>query len=185
MSLNLISGSMLERVGYALLVLDSKCRILTNKGEHIYTAHLVDGLYVWMLKNFLATTECQSTPLTAMVSRVKQPSVISSRLDVELLHKRFGHANIEDIVSGLRTGAITGYTVDVKRENGKYQLQNGLCTTCMKAKAHKPPFYSSTSPKATIPAEYVVCDIQGPYSIETNTGQRYVLTYTDWYARYS
>jgi transposase InsO family protein len=55
----------------------------------------------------------------------------------------------------------------------------------MKAKAHKPSYYMSTSPKAIRPGGYVVCDMQGPYSVETLSGQRYVLTYTDWYTRYS
>jgi hypothetical protein len=92
---------------------------------------------------------------------------------------------MEDILTGLKNGVISGYKVDIKRESGKYQLQNGLCKICMKAKSHKAPFYNSLRLKASQPGEYIVCDIQGPYSVETLKGERYVITYTDWHTRYS
>jgi hypothetical protein len=55
----------------------------------------------------------------------------------------------------------------------------------MRAKAHKPPFYISLSLKASAPGQYVVCDIQGPFGVETLLGEKYVVTYTDWYSRHS
>ena len=186
MSLNLVSGAELEKAGYFLLVKNSECTIYHLRGEKIFTAKLLNGLYCFLMKDFLECCSNRTSKVeSTMVAKVKKPSVISSKLDIELLHKRLGHASIEDIMGGLKNGTISGYTIDTKRENGKYQLQNGVCTTCMKAKSHKPPFYMSITPKATNPGEYIVCDIQGPYSIDTIDGHRYVLTYTDWFTRYS
>jgi hypothetical protein len=137
------------------------------------------------MNTFIKTCSQIKLSDVALVAKVKKPTIISTKLDVELLHKRFGHASIEDVISGLKNGAITGFTIDAKRHHGKYQLQNGVCIACMKAKAHKPPFYISLRLKASAPGEYVVCDIQGPFSVETLTGETYVITYTDWYSRYS
>ena len=185
MSLNLISGSRLEKDGYYLTVRSSKCNIHDHRGAVIFSAILHDGLYCCNLADLVKVCNDLDKKNIAAVAKVKKMAVISTKLDVELLHKRFGHASTEDIISGLKNGTIKGYTVDVKRECGKYQLQNGLCSVCMRAKAHKPPFYLSLSLKASAPGHYVVCDIQGPFGIETLLGEKYVVTYTDWYSRYS
>ena len=162
MSLNLISASALEKIGYSLTVANSQCDLMNAEGTKVFTAILVDGLYCFILKDLIRACDSSITAQQlSMVARVKKPSVISTKLDVELLHKRFGHASVEDIMSGLRHGAITGFVIDAKREHGKYQLQNGVCSTCMKAKSHKPPYYISMSNKATVPGELLVCDIQG------------------------
>ena len=185
MSLNLVSGSALERDGFSLTVKDAKCNILNHKGDIVFTAPLRDGLYCFQMSDFIKQCTNQRTSDMSMVAKVKKPTTIATPLDIELLHKRFGHASTEDVVTGLKNGTITGFTVSAKRHNGAYQLQNGVCTTCMKAKSHKPPFYMSLSVKAAAPGAYVVCDIQGPFSVETLGGHRYVVTYTDWYSRYS
>ena len=167
MSLNLISGSCLERDGYYLTVKHSKCNIHDLRGDIIFSARLHDGLYCCNLADIVKIGCKKENKNRAAVAKVKKPSVISSKADVELLHKRFGHASTEDVIAGLKNGTITGYKVDAKREGGKYQLQNGVCSTCMRAKAHKPPFYLSLSLKASAPGQYVVCDIQGPFGVET------------------
>jgi hypothetical protein len=86
-----------------------------------------------------------------MVARVKRASIISTCLDVELLHKRFRHASIEDIIiTALHSGAITGYDVDAMRENGKYQLQNGICTTRVKQRFKIESRYTLQESPATV-----------------------------------
>jgi histone deacetylase 1/2 len=102
------------------------------------------------------------------------------------MHKRFGHANIESIVKGLKDQTIKGYDVSIKRgRSGKYELLNGKCDCCMYSKHHLPSFPNASTVKGSGPGKYVVCDIQGPFSIESMGGERYVLTYTDYYTRYS
>jgi hypothetical protein len=124
-------------------------------------------------------------PTPASQRPQKKLPVISSSADLELLHKRFGHASIEAIVKGLKDKTINGYTVEAKRTDGKYSLQNGVCDKCMLSKSHLPAFPNSFTVKGRQPGDYIVCDIQGPYSIESMNGERYVLTYTDFYSRYS
>jgi hypothetical protein len=122
MSLNLISGSQLEQAGYILVVMNSRCDIFNSKKELIFTAHLYEGLYYFRLQDLI--DECgTSYSNKAMPAKVKKPTTITTSLDVELLHKRFGHASVEDIITGLKNGAISGYDVNIKRENGRYQLQ--------------------------------------------------------------
>ena len=102
------------------------------------------------------------------------------------MHKRFGHANIKSIVKGLKDQTIKGYDVSIKRgRSGKFELLNGKCDCCMYSKHHLPLFPNASTVKGSGPGKYVVCDIQGPFSIESMGGERYVLTYTDYYTRYS
>ena len=116
MSLNLISGSKLEKAGCGIVVHNGKCDIINLKGEVLFSTKLVDGLYGFFLKDFLIACDTTHTKAVTMVARAKKASMISTRLDVELLHKRFGHASIDDLITGLQAGAITGYSVDAKRE---------------------------------------------------------------------
>ena len=103
------------------------------------------------------------------------------------MHKRFGHANIESIVKGLKDQTIQGYDVSIKRgRSGKFELLNGKCDCCIYSKHHLPSFPNASTVKGSGPGKYVVCDIQGPFSIESIMGgERYVLTYTDYFTRYS
>ncbi len=76
-------------------------------------------------------------------------------------------------------GPLLGIQWTLRERLGKYQLQNGVCSICIRAKVHKPPFYISLSLKASAPGQYVICDIQGPFGVETLLGEKYVVTYTD------
>jgi hypothetical protein len=55
----------------------------------------------------------------------------------------------------------------------------------MYSKHHLPSFSNASTVKGSGSGKYAVCDIQGPFSIESMGGERYVLTYTDYYTRYS
>jgi hypothetical protein len=102
-SLNLISGSRLEKAGYTLHAYHCECDIINFKGEIIFTAKSVDNLYVFNLKDLLAASYSLNHKAAAYVTRAKLVSFILTRLDVELLHKRFGHASVDDIITGLRS----------------------------------------------------------------------------------
>ena len=104
---------------------------------------------------------------------------------MELLHRRLGHGVLENTVSGLQNQRITGYKVEAKCSNGKWEMENGVCEPCMLGKSKRASFPDATTPKAIQPGELVVCDIMGPFAYETLGQERYALTYTDWYTRYS
>ena len=55
----------------------------------------------------------------------------------------------------------------------------------MTAKSYLPSFPNASTIKGSTPGEYLVCDIQGPFSVQSMGGERYVLTYTDYYTRHS
>lgn len=56
----------------------------------------------------------------------KNQSTIATDANIELLHKRMGHANVTNILEGLHAGTVTAYTVTAKRVKNKWVLQNGL-----------------------------------------------------------
>ena len=134
----------------------------------------------------LPTVEVAGAPLHTVTERLITPvskphfkpqRTLSTREDHELMHKRFGHANIESIVKGLQDQTIKGYDVSVKRgRSGKFELLNGKCDCCIYSKHHLPLFPTASTVKGSGPGYYVVCDIRG---------ELYVLTYTDYYTRYS
>ena len=211
-TLNLISGGRLDKQGYSMKFANGRGTI--RKGRHIIRCILHNGLYFCNLKDFLTIPEtvagCNHVQLkrtklpeavrkrtmkhkvsTRLITPASKPKfkaqrTISTNADLELIHKRFGHANIESIVKGLKDRTIKGYDVALKRGlTGKFELPNGTCECCMLSKSHLPSFPNSSTVKGRAPGEYVVCDIQGPFSIESMGGERYVLTYTDFYSRHS
>jgi hypothetical protein len=77
--------------------------------------------------HLLTVTERLITPISK--PHFKPQRTLSTREDLELMHKRFGHANIESIVKGLKDQTIKGYDVSIKRgRSGKYELLNGKCS---------------------------------------------------------
>jgi transposase InsO family protein len=55
----------------------------------------------------------------------------------------------------------------------------------MLGKSRIPPFPRASTMKGNAPGQYLVTDTMGPFATETLQGERYALTYTDWYSRYS
>ena len=55
----------------------------------------------------------------------------------------------------------------------------------MLGKSKSPSFSRSQTSKGESPGDYVVTDIMGPFATETFDGEKYALTYTDWYSKYS
>jgi len=210
-TLNLISGARLDKQGYTLKFANGRGTI--RKGTHVIRCVCYNDLYFCNLKDFLVIPEdlkcnnlvptsiklpedvLKSTSKPTVTERLVTPATkpkykpqrtISTTADLELLHKRFGHANIDSIVKGLKDKTIKGYDVTLKRSRtGKFELLNGKCECCMLSKSHLPSFHNSSTVKGRANGDYVVCDIQGPFAIESMGGERYVLTYTDFYSRHS
>ncbi len=92
------------------------------------------------------------------------------------------HASVTSVIEGLQAGTVSGYTVTAKRTNKKWVLQNGVCEQCMLGKSKLPSFYRSQISKSQSPGDYVFTDIMGPFATKTFDGEKYALTYTDWYS---
>ncbi len=69
-----------------------------------------------------------------------------TREDLELMHKRFRHANIESIVESL-----TRLLKDMMHQSNK---------ATQASKHHLPSFPNASTVKGSGPGKYVVCDIQ-------------------------
>jgi hypothetical protein len=72
MSLNLISGSSLEKAGCGIVVYNGKCDIINLKGEVLFSAKLIDGLYGFFLKDFLIACDTNHPKAVSMVARTKK-----------------------------------------------------------------------------------------------------------------
>ena len=92
---------------------------------------------------------------------------------------------MNNVLEGLKLGTLSGYTVTAKRIQKKWILQNGICEQCMLGKSKLPSFSRATTSKGESPGDYLVTDIMGPFATETFDSEKYALTYTDWYSKYS
>ena len=101
-----------------------------------------------------------------------------------LWHNRFGHAYIGALIHGVRKGKVRGITLK-DNELAAKRLPIGLCDICARAKSHRGSFNVPASPKADVVGGWISADIQGPFATEDMDGNRYVLTLTDWYSRWS
>jgi transposase InsO family protein len=192
MTCNLISGSCLDVLGYALLLKDQRCQIIKDNIV-IVSGPLTRGLYHTDLGHFLprinniaCTTSSKGSQSSNRATGVfKKQSTIATAADIELMHKRMGHADVTSILEGLKTGTVTGYEVTAKRVKSKWVLNNGLCKHCMLGKSKLPAFPRASTAKGKDRGDYLVTDIMGPFAVETLQGETYALTNTDWYSRYS
>jgi hypothetical protein len=98
------------------------------------------------------------------------------------MHKRFGHANIESIVKGLLKDTMS-LSNEAVPASLNYLMENATAVFTVNIIYHL--FPNASTVKGSGPGKYVVCDIQGPFSIKSMGGERYVFTYTDYYTRYS
>ena len=153
---------------------------------------LIRGLYHVKLTDFIPADHIANIAIASKQSSgtrsrgvVRNNPEIKTALDIELLHKRIGHANVNNVLEGLKFGTVSGYTVTAKRIQKKWLLQNGICEQCMLGKSKLPSFSRATTSKGESPGDYLVTDIMGPFATETFDSEKYALTYTDWYSKYS
>jgi hypothetical protein len=115
-------------------------------------------------------------------SRRRSRGVLRRQLQIKIeqLHKRVGHANITNVLEGLHAGTVSGYAVTANHIIKKWTLQQ-----CILGKSKLPSFPRASKEKGKELGDYLVTDIMGPLTTETLLGEKYALTYTDWYSRYS
>jgi hypothetical protein len=191
MTINIISK--LDLLGNAILIMNQQAKFVKGT-QLIATGHLMNGLYHTNIAdsilrvNAMYITQSSSKQVSSARSRgvIRKNPVIQTSRDIKLLHKRIGHASVTSVLEGLQAGTVSGYTVTAKRINKKWVLQNGICEQCMLGKSKFPSFARrSQTSKGESPGDYVVIDIMGSFATETFDREKYALTYTDWYYKYS
>src|SRR5882724_4329012 len=94
---------------------------------------------------------------------------------LEQLHYSLGHLNYQAIKAMVRKGLIKG----IKLSKKELSITPPMCASCAKGKATRASFPASKSGHANKVLGLVHSDLWGPAPVQTITGTRYVITFTD------
>jgi hypothetical protein len=112
-------------------------------------------------------------------TREEDAALTASGVDkIELVHRRLGHASIsamEKLISQRLLPAFTKEDIDGFKER--------ICVPCVEGKQHRTPFPTSTT-KTTSPLKLIHTDLQGPMSVASAQGKRFMMTIWDDFSNY-
>ncbi|HXQ35395.1 MAG TPA: hypothetical protein VN843_15360, partial [Anaerolineales bacterium] len=94
---------------------------------------------------------------------------------LEQLHCSLGHLNYQSIKAMIRKGTITGIKLSKKELNTPHPM----CASCAIGKATRASFPASTSGHAKHVLGLVHSDLWGPAPVQSVSGHRYIMTFTD------
>ncbi|KAJ3501370.1 hypothetical protein NMY22_g18951 [Coprinellus aureogranulatus] len=137
------------------------------KWKPILTARYDKGLYRLTLKP--ETFEPQHSAFAAQ----SQPS---HSFDINILHRRLGHASEQRIRRMVRKGQLSV----VKTVVGKLHF----CEPCVLGKMKKLPFRPKARRETSAPFELIHTDLGGPVTPQTPSGFRYWMVFIDDYTRF-
>ncbi|KAH9846990.1 hypothetical protein C2E23DRAFT_714969, partial [Lenzites betulinus] len=86
-----------------------------------------------------------------------------------------GHLNYRSIRTLVQKGLIRG----VKLSKAELESEPPLCPACMHGKMTRASFKHSESGRPTHELALVSSDLWGPAQVQTPSGKRYVMTFTD------
>jgi hypothetical protein len=156
---NLLSVSKIASKGRKIIFSEKDCQVIDKNGEVSAKGLNVGGLY----------------KLSAKVippSQVKAAKASSSKSDLELWHRRFGHLNEQAIKSLHSKGLVKGLDIEGNEDMG-------LCKGCIYGKQHQEPFPQSGAKRATEILEIIHSDLCGPMRQPSIKGALYFLTFID------
>jgi transposase InsO family protein len=164
LSSTLLSVSVLTKHGHTIEFKDSGCRILTNKPSRRVVAIAFatkGGLYLLDGK----PTRSPEYALAAATSRT---------IDINVLHRRLGHLNFDDVRRLVAKGMVGGVDAICGRQE--------FCEPCVKGKQHRLPFPVSGK-RARRVLDLIHSDVVGPFPASI-TGARYFVTFIDDHGRH-
>ena len=101
-----------------------------------------------------------------------------TKVDITTLwHQRMGHFNLISISEMARKSLVNGLPVLGDKLATK-------CSSCAEGKSHRALFPSQTTWRASKPLELVHTDLCGPFSTESQAGNKYFITFIDDFSRY-
>ena len=158
MSCNLLSVRGITEKGFVMNFEKEGCSIISEKGVTVATGQKLGNLYIL-------------NGDTVRVGDVEHAKLVS---EPSLWHRRLGHVS-DDVLKKLTSGSVaTG--VSFKGGTG-----DEFGDSCARGKALR----KTPKPLKEIILQLVYSDVCGPMSVETGTGKRYVITFTDDYSRFS
>jgi transposase InsO family protein len=161
---NLLSVSQVVSRDFRVVFEGTGCKIECRNGKVIAKANRVGGLY-----KLAAEVITPSKEKAAIASS-------SSKVDLELWHRRLGHLGADGIKFLSSKGLVVG--LDIASEKS---LE--LCKGCLEGKQHREAFPSGKTKRASDFLEIVHSDVCGPMKYTSIGGSNYFLTFIDDYSR--
>ena len=159
---NLLSVRGITEKGFVMNFEKEGCSIISEKGVTVATGQKLGNLYIL-------------NGDTVRVGDVEHAKLVS---EPSLWHRRLGHES-DDVLKKLTSGSVaTG--VSFKGGTG-----DEFCDSCARGKALRKTPKPLKEIRAKRRLQLVYSDVCGPMSVETGTGERYVITFTDDYSRFS
>lgn len=165
---NLLSVSKSSGLGRRVTFEEKFCVFETLNGEFLLSAKKVDGLYV---VRFAPVDDTGMDHANGLIADAKVAD------EAKLWHHRLCHASI-DRIKTMGKGEEYGFTL-------KGDQQKSFCDACAIGKFSRKPFPHKAVHTATAPLEIVHTDIGGPETPGTSSGQRYYMTITDEFTRFT
>ncbi|KAM2091058.1 hypothetical protein ACFX1T_029593 [Malus domestica] len=132
--------------------------------------NIFDG---WSLDNLVVRvhmTNNRCFPLTMLPA-----TQYALRADIthcsQIWHKRLGHLNEKSLKVLEEQGLVHGLP--------KLEMSQSVCEGCMLGKQHRDSFPSQSTWRAKDPLELIHTDICGPMQVESHSGNKYFLLFTD------
>ncbi|KAL0303823.1 UNVERIFIED_CONTAM: Retrovirus-related Pol polyprotein from transposon TNT 1-94, partial [Sesamum radiatum] len=156
---NLISGSLLNKVGLKI-VLEADKVIITKNGDFIGKGYLADGLFV-----------LNTMPFVSNKSISNSAYIVES---VNIWHGRLGHVNF-DSVKRLKSMNL----IDISEAD-----KCSKCSVCVESKFVRKPFKPVTQ-RCTELLELIHSDLADFKNTLSKGGKRYYISFVDDYSRYT
>lgn len=164
LKLHLMSGNQATKKGAEVIQRHSGITIRDRSGRVVLTGTKDAGMY---------KLHCRMLPVEGGT-----PSAFANvAVAAETWHRRLGHRAFGKIVEIAKSGAVTGMG-EVRPLTGE------KCEICPRAKQTRATYPRSSS-RAKEPLELLHSDVMGPFRIEGELGQRFVVTLRDDYSRFS
>ncbi|CAI7895270.1 unnamed protein product [Closterium sp. NIES-54] len=194
LSLNLISQTQLDSSGCKTFSDNEKLWVFGPDWQLLAEGALTQGLYQMKLKEQDSRedkvtyqpepeegkkareelrTMLENTAVTEL-QQLKLPVAAAAEVvDINLLHKRMGHANTQRIKEMMKKNMAAGVKVSGAEET------HMKCDSCVEGKATKAP-HPRHGPKEPYGAmEVVAADVCGPMRVTSRHDSRYFITFTD------
>ncbi|CAI7826036.1 unnamed protein product [Closterium sp. NIES-54] len=194
LSLNLISQTQLDSSGCKTFSDNGKLWVFGPNWKLIAEGARTEGLYEMKLKEHDTRENkiiCQPEPeegekareeLRTMLEntavtelqQLKLPvAAVAETVDINLLHKRMGHASTQRIKESMKKDMAAGVKVnDVEETHTK-------CDSCVEGKVTKAPHPRHGSKEPYGAMEVVAADVCGPMRVTSRHDSRYFVTFTD------
>ena len=161
---NLMSCAALDVDGYSTHFEHGACRICREK-DVVAHGSLFSGLYI--LNQY-------KNDLSVYVARSKSGAKSNAE---HLWHRRFGHAYVRTLKEMATKGAVSSLSFSESPQN------DVGCVPCVHGKQSRLSLKSRSS-KAGSPGEVVFTDVCGPLPVESMSGKRYFVTFTDSFSSF-